>query len=219
MLFTQRLNHINRWREVNLNGICHYLSIWLPFYYTWTHHRKHYVLRFPVINLMHSVSTLLWAMKVYCIDFSLSFWSHSETLPRIGGQASQDWHQTHPCPAQLFCPPAPISSFYHMVHKQRFLSPTFAWAWANTIINHPQKKKHDFTLITTHSFTTLFRLFSDEFGLSPCDPVNNSMSVCSIQSECVWVRDKDYLSHKVTPSIPPSKAERLLVRLGREPHP
>lgn len=33
------------------------------------------------------------------------------------------------------------------------------------------------------------------------------MYVCPIQSKCVWVTDKDYLSHIVSPIIPPSKAE------------
>lgn len=136
--------------------------------------------------------------------------SCSETIPRIGGQVSQGWHQTHPCiTPRSFCPPTPIAPLCHVLYMQRFPSPSL----------HGHEQTHLQTICRKRStvspwpqrilssFSPLFCLFSNYPSLSPCNRVNNPMSVRLIQSGCVWVRDKDYLSHKVTPSIPPRRAE------------
>lgn len=133
-LFSQFLNHINRCWEVefrqkkirghNLFNMCHYLHICFYLFYTWTYHGKHgnhCMLWFPVINWMYNVSILMWAMKIYCIDF----WSHSETIARIEGQMNQGWHQT-----PLYNSPTLILSTHS--HHTTPLS----------LCDHPQKRLH-----------------------------------------------------------------------------
>lgn len=107
---------------------------YLRFYSTWTYHRKMYALIFcdkPNAQWFYShVSNegiLYW--------FFQCFWSCSETISRIGSQASQGWYQIH-------------SHHIILSYKQRFPSHTH-------LQTNPLKKKQDFTFTATHSVLVL----------------------------------------------------------------
>lgn len=161
-----------------MNGICHYLHISLTFNHTWIYKALYALISCDKPNARCFYSHLSNDDIVYWFFFFQCIWIHSETIPRTVKWARVDTKQT---PVSL---PVILSThsehttlpFLQTIHRKiRTISP-----WP----------KH-----TLSSFSPLFCLFSNDSGLSPYSLVNNPMCVCLIQSDCVGVRDKDYLSH------------------------